>query len=190
MAPKMILRDGEVKIISVTPVARGTVRPCLAAIIMLGLVIFGAKYVHLIHEHEMLLGLILAGPFALVVLTRTWRWRSHKVHITNERIIVEGGVLHHQRSTVDLRDVVALRVDQRVSERLTRRGIVVLETNAGSIMIGKLRHPGALVRLVDAERANNQIDPVPFDTVFGYDEPDPFDYEVRPRRQRNHPTFE
>ena len=184
----MVLRDGEVKIISVTPVARGTVRPCLVGIVMIALVIFGAKHVHLIHEHEMLLGLIFAGPFALVALTRTWRWRSHKVHITNERVVVEGGVLRHYRSTVDLRDVVALRVDQRVSERLTRRGLVILETNAGSIMIGKLRHPGALVRLIDAERANNQIDPVPFDTVFGYEEPEPFDYEVHPRRRN--PSFE
>jgi membrane protein YdbS with pleckstrin-like domain len=185
----MILRDGEVKIISVTPVARGTFRPCVVGIVMLALVIFGAKHVHVIHEHEMLLGLIFAGPFALVALTRTWRWRSHKVHVTNERIVVEGGVLHHYRSTVDLRDVVALRVDQRVSERLTRRGVVVLETNGGSLMIGKLRHPGALVRLIDAERANERIDPVPFDTVFGYEEPEPFDYEVHPRRPGN-PSFE
>jgi uncharacterized membrane protein YdbT with pleckstrin-like domain len=185
-----MLRDGEVKIISVTPVARGTVRPCVAAIVMIGLVIFGAKHVDPIHEHEMWLGLIFAGPFIVVALTRAWRWRSHKVHVTNERVIVEGGVLRHQRSAVDLRDVVALRVDQRVSERLTRRGIVVLETSAGSMVIGKLRHPGAMVRLIDAERANNQIDPVPFDTVFGYEDSDPFDYEVRPNRQRNHPTFE
>jgi membrane protein YdbS with pleckstrin-like domain len=180
----MILREGEVKIISVTPVARGLVRPVLVGIVMLALVLFGAKHVHFIHHHEMLLGLIFAGPFALVALTRTWRWRSHKVHVTNERVVVEGGVLHHQRSTVDLRDVVALRVDQRVSERLTRRGLIVLETTAGSILIGKLRHPGALVRLIEAERANNQIDPVPFDTVFGYEDPEPFDNEVRPRRQR------
>jgi len=186
----MILREGEVKIISVTPVARGTIRPCVTGIVLLALVIIGAKHVHLIHEHEMVLGLIFAGPFALVALTRTWRWRSHKVHVTNERIVLEGGVLHHQRSTVDLRDVVALRVDQRVSERLTRRGVVVLETNGGSIMIGKLRHPGALVRLIDAERANNYVDPVPFDTVFGYEEPEPFDYEVRPRRRGNNSSFE
>jgi len=186
----MILRDGEMKIISVTPVARGTVRPCLAGIVLLSLVIFAAKHVLFIHQHEMLFSLILAGPFAVVALTRTWRWRSHKVHVTNERIVVEGGVLHHQRSTVDLRDVVALRVDQRVSERLTKRGVVVLETNGGSIVIGKLRHPGALVRLIDAERANNQIEPVPFDTIFGFEEPEPFDYEVRPRRQRANPSFE
>src|ERR1700722_5179422 len=180
----MILREGEMRIISVTPVARGTARPCIAGIVLLGLIVFGAKHVLFIHEHEWWFSLILAGPFAVVALTRTWRWRSHKVHVTNERVVVEGGVLHHQRSTVDLRDVVALRVDQRVSERLTRRGLIVLETNAGSILIGKLRHPGALVRLIDAERANNQIEPVPFDTVFGYEDPEPFDYEVRPRRQR------
>jgi membrane protein YdbS with pleckstrin-like domain len=186
----MILRDGEIRIISVTPVSRGTVRPCLAGIILLGLVIFGAQHVLFIHQHESLFSLILAGPFALVLLTRTWRWRSHKVHVTNERIVVEGGVLRHQRSTVDLRDVVALRVDQRVSERLTKRGVVVLETNGGSIAIGKLRHPEALVRLIDAERANEHVEPVPFDTVFGFEEPEPFDYEVRPRRQRANPSFE
>jgi uncharacterized membrane protein YdbT with pleckstrin-like domain len=186
----MILREGEMKIISVTPVARGTVRPCLAAIVLLSLVILGAKHLFFIHQHEMWFSLILAGPFALVALTRTWRWRSHKVHVTNERIVVEGGVLHHQRSTVDLREVVAMRVDQRVSERLTKRGVVALETNGGSIVIGKLRHPEALVRLIDAERANNLIEPVPFDTVFGFEEPEPFDYEVRPRRQRAKPSFE
>src|SRR5579863_3858075 len=186
----MVLREGEMRIISVTPVARGTARPCVAGIVLLGLVIFGAQHVSFIHDYELLFSLILAGPFAVVALTRTWRWRSHKVHITNERVVVEGGVLRHQRSAVDLRDVVALRVDQRVSERLTRRGVVVLETNAGSILIGKLRHPGALVRLIDAERANNLIEPVPFDTVFGYEDPEPFDYEVRPRRWGNHSRFE
>ena len=190
MAPRIILREGEVRIISVTPVARGTVRPCLVGIVLLGLVIFGGQHVDFIHQHEALMGLILAGPFAVVALTRTWRWRSHKVHVTNERIIIEGGVLRHHRSTVDLRDVVALRVDQRVAERLTRRGLVVLETNGGAVAIGKLRHPGALVRLIDAERANNQIDPVPFDTVFGYEDPEPFDYEVRPRRRGHSASLE
>jgi uncharacterized membrane protein YdbT with pleckstrin-like domain len=190
VAPRITLRDGEVRIISVTPVARGTARPCLVAAVLISLVIFGGQHVHLIHENEFWLELILAGPFAVVALTRTWRWRSHKVHVTNERIVVEGGVLRHQRSTVDLRDVVALRVDQRVAERLTRRGVVFLETNIGSINIGKLRHPGALVRLIDAERANNQVDPVPLDTIFGYDEPNPFDVDLRPRRRGNSASLE
>jgi membrane protein YdbS with pleckstrin-like domain len=190
MAPRLILRDGEVRIITVTPVARGTARPCLAGLVVLGLIVFGSHHLHLIHEFESWMVLILVGPFAAVALTRTWRWRSHKVHVTNERIVVDGGVLRRHRTTVDFRDVVAIRVDQRVAERITRRGVVVLETHGGSVVIGKLRHPAALVRLIEAERSHDHVDPVPFDTVFGFEEPEPFDYEVHPRRRSNRSTFE
>lgn len=189
MATRSALREGELRIITVTPVSRGISRPVVCAVVMIALVLFGAKHVHLIHDHEMILGLIFAGPFVLVALTRTWRWRSHKVHVTNERIIVEGGVLHHQRSAVELRDIAAIRVDQRVTERLTRRGVVYLETIGGTLSIGKLRQPGALARLIDAERDNHLNVPVPLETVSSYDEPEPFDYEVRlsPRRERYEP---
>jgi membrane protein YdbS with pleckstrin-like domain len=190
MAARTILRDGEVRIISVTPVSRGIVRPVIVAAVLLSLVIFGAQHVHLMHEHVLLLAVIFAGPFALVALTRTWRWRSHKVHVTNERIIVEGGVLHHQRSAVELADIAALRIDQRVTERLTRRGVIYLETVAGTISIGKLRHPGALGRLIDAERMNLQTDSVAYDTVFSYEEAEPFDYEVQPRYSRGRHELE
>jgi membrane protein YdbS with pleckstrin-like domain len=183
MAARTTLREGEVRIISVTPVSRGILRPVIVALVLIALVIFGAQHVHLIHEHEMLLGVILAGPFAVVTLTRTWRWRSHKVHVTNERILVEGGVLHHQRSAVELGDIAAIRIDQRIAERLMRRGVIYLETVAGTISIGRLRHPGALCRLIDAERLNAQTVPVAYDTVFSYDEPEPFDYEVQPRHR-------
>lgn len=190
MATRTTLREGEVRIISVTPVSRGISRPVLAAVVLIVLVIFGGKHVHLVHEHELLLVAILAGPFAVVALTRTWRWRSHKVHVTNKRILVEGGVLHHHRSAVELRDIAAIRIDQRVSERLTRRGVIHLETVAGTISIGKLRHPGALSRLIDAERFNTETAPVAYDTVFSYDEPEPFDYEVQPRHSRGRHELE
>jgi membrane protein YdbS with pleckstrin-like domain len=190
MAIRTILREGEVRIISVTPVSRGIFRPVLVALTLVALVIFGGHHVQLVHEHQMLLGVVLAGPFAVVTLTRTWRWRSHKVHVTNERILVEGGVLHHRRSAVELRDIAALRIDQRVSERLTRRGVVFLETVAGTLSIGKLRHPGALCRLIDAERSNVATVPVAYDTVFSYDEPEPFDYEVQPPHSRGRHELE
>jgi len=63
------------------------------------------------------------------VLTRLWRWRSHKIRVTSERVIVEGGVLRHYRSLVELRDVIAIRVEQRFVERVARRGSVILETS-------------------------------------------------------------
>jgi membrane protein YdbS with pleckstrin-like domain len=190
MGKRLTLRDGEVRIITVTPVARGIARPSLVAVVMIAAVIFGAKHVHFIHQHEMLFGLILAGPFILVTLTRVWRWRSHKIHVTNDRIIIEGGVLGHQHSTIELSDVAAIRIDQRVSERLTRRGVIFLETVAGSIFVGKVRHPGALCRLIDAERFNLHEEPVPFDTVFSFDEPDPFGLDAFPNQRQQRRRYE
>jgi hypothetical protein len=100
--------------------------------------------------------------------------------VTNDRVIIEGGVLRHQRTSIEMRDVLATRVDQRVSERLTRRGYVYLETSAGPIAVGFVRHPGALCRLIDAERLVGESYSVPLDTVFTYEDPDPYQLEVRP----------
>ncbi|HEY5438039.1 MAG TPA: PH domain-containing protein [Acidimicrobiales bacterium] len=190
MGQRLTLRDGEVRIISVTPVARGIARPTLVAVVMIAAVIFGAKHVHFVHQHEILFGLVLAGPFILVTLTRVWRWRSHKIHVTNDRIIIERGVLGHRRSTIELHDVAAIRIDQRVSERLTRRGVILLETVAGTIFVGKVRHPDALCRLIDAERLNIHDERVPFDTVFSFDDPDPFDPEAFPNQRQQHRRYE
>jgi len=183
MSRRLVLRENEVTIISVTPVARGLVRPFLVTFVTGALVIAAASRIGIVHRHESVIGLILVAPFAFVALTRTWRWRSHKVHVTNERVIIEGGVLHHYRSAVELRDVFATRIDQRVTERLSRRGLVVLETPAGPVVVGKVRHPGALCRLIDAERNAQPDDVVALDTVFSFDEPDPFAYEMRPHRR-------
>jgi membrane protein YdbS with pleckstrin-like domain len=144
MGRRLVLREGEVKIISVTPVSRGVVRPLLFVVATVVLVVEGARHISFLHRHELLVGLIVIGPFVLVLLTRVWRWRSHKVHVTNQRIVLEGGVLGHHQSAIELRDVIATRVDQRVTERLTRRGSLLLETAAGPVALDQVRHPSAL----------------------------------------------
>jgi hypothetical protein len=108
------------------------------------------------------------------------------VHVTSQRIIAEGGVLRHQRSEVDLRDVFATHLDQRVSERLTRRGVVSLDTRAGNMSLGVVHHPKALLRIIDLERAQLQDDDIAFDTVFDFDSPVDQDFEINPRRRRDH----
>lgn len=185
-----MLREGEVKIISVTPVSRGVVRPLLIVGAAIVLVVEGSVHISFVHHHESLIGLIVVGPLVLVTLTRMWRWRSHKLHVTNERIVVEGGVLHHQRSAIELRDVVATHVDQRVTQRLTRRGSLVLETAAGPVVLERVRHPSALCRLIDTERTGHHEQSLPLDTVFSFDQPEQFDYEVRPRRRRSIRRYE
>jgi hypothetical protein len=180
MSRRGLWREGEVRIISVTPVSRGVVRPALVTVTTLALIVEGSSRYADVHRFEEVLLVVFVIPLALVTLTRTWKWRSHKIHVTNERIIVEGGVLRHQSSAVEMRDVFATRVDQRVTERLTRRGLVYLETTGAVVPIGLVRHPAALCRLIDAERNAAHAVGDPFDTVYTYEDPEASPYEVLP----------
>ena len=176
-------RDGEVSIISVTPVSKGVVRPFLVTVTTSALVVEGASRYQFVHHYENWLALVLVTPVALVTLTRVWRWRSHKVHVTNARIIIEGGVMRRQRTSIEVRDIFATRVDQRVSERLTRRGYVYVETSAGPVSLGLVRHPSALGRLIDAERTDTASESLPLDTLFTFEDPDPHRLEVYPEER-------
>jgi hypothetical protein len=180
MSRRDLWREGEVRVISVTPVSRGVLRPFLLTVTTLALIVEAAGRFVYVHRYEELLTVIFVLPLLAVTLTRTWRWRSHKIHVTNERVIVEGGVLRHQRTAVELRDVLATRVDQRVSERLTRRGYVYLETPGSTIPVGLVRYPSALCRLIDAERVASEDAGFPLDTVFTYDDPDRYQLEMHP----------
>lgn len=177
-------RDGEESLVSITPVAEGLFRPFLSLVTAIVLVQFGANHVRFIHQHEWVAYLIFAGPCALLFLTRTWRWRSHKVRVTSERIIVEGGVTRHFRSSVELRDVAASRVEQGVTERIMQRGSVLLETAFGTMDVGQVRHPAALCRVIDLQRASYRTSEIPLDTVFEFEHPDPHDYFVNPQPRR------
>jgi len=80
-----------------------------------------------------------------------------------------------------LRDVIAIRIEQRFVERMARRGSVILETSAGPVDIGRVHHPAALCRLIEAERAGFAREELPLDTVFEFVQPDPYDIHVNAR---------
>jgi membrane protein YdbS with pleckstrin-like domain len=184
MSGRVLWREGEVRVISVTPVSRGVIRPFLITLTTLALIIEAAGRYTLIHRAEDWLVVICVLPLAAVTLTRTWRWRSHKLHVTNERLIIEGGVMRHQRTVIEMRDVIATRIDQRMSERLTRRGYVYVETMAGPVLLGQVRHPGALCRLIDSERLGGESLTDPFDTIYTYEDDEPHQFEVQPDQWR------
>jgi uncharacterized membrane protein YdbT with pleckstrin-like domain len=183
MAKKSKWRPGEHHVISVTPVGRGLWAPALAAIVASVLVWLAVNHVHFFDEYRVLLAAILVVPCLAVLVTRTWRWRSHKIHLTSQRIVVEGGVLQHTLSEVELRDVVKIRITQRFRDRLGRRGLINVETPSGTLTLGMVRHPGALGRLIDNERRNDVVS-VAYDTVFDYDAPQDHDFDVSGRKQR------
>ena len=157
------------RVVSVTPVGRGLARPMLALVTAIVLVQYGANRYALVHHHRVVLGVLLAGPCALLVATRLWQWRSHKIHVTSQRIVVEGGAVRHHSRSMEFSDILATRVEQRFSERLSRRGELYVETLAGSQYLGRVRHPGALARLVDRERARRIHDEANQGTDFHFE---------------------
>lgn len=182
MGRRATWREGETRIISVTPVARGVLRPLTLAVLLATTVVVASEHWGLVHDQEKWVALVFVGPAVLILVTRTWRWRSHKIHVTSERIVVEGGVAHRLHSAVELRDVHGIHVEQRVRERLTRRGTLYVETPDGPFYVGLVRHPLALSRLIDRERASVPSARLPFDTVFQFDDPASHDFEINPRR--------
>lgn len=138
--------------IAVTPVSRGLLVPAAVIVGVEGFVAWLATRWPLLHRYEPVALLIVGVPPALVFLTRTWRWRSHKIILTSQRMVMEGGVLGRHSTQVNLIDVIATHADQSFAERLRRRGTVVLETPQGAVIVGPVRHPAALRRLVDRSR--------------------------------------
>ena len=177
---RLTLSDGEHHVISVTPVARGVLGPTWVAIGAVVAVQLASHYLGVARAHHTLLVVLLVGPCLVVVATRVWRWRSHKVHVTSARVVVEGGVVRHSSVAYDLRDVVATRTEQRVLERLARRGSVVLELATGPVHVGRVRHPKALCRVIDHERADRQHGSYPLDTVFDVGVTPPTPYWIDP----------
>ena len=185
MGRKVVWRYGEERVISITPVARGLTVPVLATVLAVVLIQLGTSHVHILHSVRTVLWVVLVVPCVFMVATRTWRWRSHKVFVTNQRVIIKGGVLQQHRGELELRDVLATRVDQRVRERLIRRGVVTLETRGATMSLGLVRHPSALCRLIERERMALPRDDVAYDTVFDFDPPGVHNFEINPRRRRD-----
>ena len=183
MQGRTTLRENEHRIISVTPVVSGLFRPLLSLATSLVFVDFMVTHVHFLSSREALLLFIFAGPCAFLVGTRTWKWRSHKLHVTNQRVIAEGGIATRFTNAVELRDISGTRIESTLLERTLRRGEVVLDTASGPFYSGLINHPAALCRLIDSERATPAYGNLPLDTVFEANLEPSRSFEVRPRRR-------
>jgi len=144
--------SGPRTVITVTPVAWGLSSPGIITATLGGLVWWAAQHVHFVHRYEAVILAIVAGPAALVLGTRTWRWRSHHIRLTTLDIRSEGGILRRREQRINLADIVTTSIDRRGLDRLRRTGVVTLHTATAEFVLGALRHPDALVRLIDAER--------------------------------------
>ena len=103
-------------------------------------------------------GILIAQPFPLplpgavlvilaaaIGLRAVWRWERTHLVVTTEKIFVVGGTLRRRASTVRLRSVENLELEQSLPGRLLGYGTIV----AGPLEIDHVPEPRAVYRLVE-----------------------------------------
>lgn len=149
---------------SVTPISRGLIGPSVTSLVVIAAIWASAATWTWADQNAAALSIVLVGPCGVVLGGRLWRWRSHKIVVTNQRIIQYGGVARRHSSGIDLIDVTVTRTDQRWFERLTRRGAVIVETPAGSFVLERVRRPDSLARVIDHQRVQlRRVDEIRLD---------------------------
>ncbi len=182
-------QEDEMLIVSVSPIPFGLVGPVLSFAAIASLLVAGYQSVGFIRQHVLPIGLIVLGPTLLLVATRTWRWRSHRVLVTSHRVQILSGTIKRHRDSVYFEYLVGVHTQKRVRDRLARRGGVTLETHQGPVHLGYFRHPDSLVRVIQHQRDAYSRDSIPLDTTFDFEMPTPFTPRVvrrRSHRQGDH----
>ena len=115
---------------------------------------------------EIAAGVVIGLPLWWL-LARWMRWRSRSVSLTNERVVVSNGSLRKKSEQVRLMRIIEVHLIQGVTDRLLRRGDVILEVDDGPpLAVEHLRHPEAFQRVVlrelgrDGEEGDEEDDDV------------------------------
>jgi len=166
VARRFSLGRNERLVVSVTPTSWGLRWPLAAVAVLMAGVILGGQHAAVIHRYEGICLALVVGPPFLVLVTRTIRWRSHKVHVTTKQVAVEGGVLRRSFVSLPVDAIVLIDVQQDFRDRLRKRGLVQLRAGTEELTLGPVRHPEVLARLIDQTRRDQRPTGVSYDTVF------------------------
>jgi uncharacterized membrane protein YdbT with pleckstrin-like domain len=169
-------------VIRVTPTNPGLLRATVTFAVVLG---GGLWLTHFLGRGRSVAEVVIAVisiPFALRALMKFLRWRSHSIVITVSRVIFSGGMVRRRRMEFPIEQIVACHVEQGWWSRIIRRGELIVETAAGERRLGRVRHPAALVRVIEAQRQRGESRRVAYDTIFDppnvrnlFNNPSPFD---------------
>jgi hypothetical protein len=151
VAARLGLRPDETLIVTVTPIAEGVAVPCVVTGAMIATVAVAAHYWSWPHNHFWEL-MAVAVPSLIVLSGRTLRWWSHRVVITDQRVMEFAGSWHRHSVSYEFEHVVGVHVHQSRADRLLRRGTVALEDAGGSAELRRVRRPDAFARVLDHVR--------------------------------------
>jgi len=90
------------------------------------------------------------GAVGMVVFfTGYFRWRSRRIALTTQRVVVTTGSFGTTSEQVRLERILEVHLDRRFFERLAGRGSVILDIEDGPpLFIDRLRRPEAFQRLI------------------------------------------
>jgi len=151
MGHRLSLRDGEFSIVSITPLSKGVIGPFAWTLLLAGAVVALSYQWHVVHRYEPVALAVFAGPPGLLTLTRARKWRSQRIIVTSQRLLVFTGVSARRRASIEWDDVVSTQIEQRWWQRPVHHGLVSVDTRVGSMVVGRVHHPEALVRVIDRQ---------------------------------------
>jgi hypothetical protein len=146
------LRDGEFEVIVVTPISIGVLGPLLAVVLSIGALWAAAATWQWVDRNVAWISALVVFPPAVVLGGRVWRWRSRKIVVTSQRVIHLSGIARRRWTSIELIDIVTSQIDQRWHERLSRRGVIHIETPVGTFVTDRIRRPDAFSRIIDHQR--------------------------------------
>jgi Bacterial PH domain len=126
-------------------------------------------------------GLVLAIGIALF-LARWLKWRGRSINLTTERIVVKSGAGRTYSEQVRLIRIVEVHLLRTMSDRLVRRGSLVLDLDDGDVVVvDRLAKPEAFQRLVI--RQIDRVRELAYGTVYeSFDDDGGFEESNEPPR--------
>jgi membrane protein YdbS with pleckstrin-like domain len=152
VATRTQLREDEELVVTVTAAPFGVTGPAFVTALAIAAVV-GLRFEwSFAHAHVAWFAGILVGPCVVVLAGRVWRWRSHRIVVTTQRVRTNAGATRRRSSSYEIAAVVAVHIDQGRMERLRRKGRVLLEVEGGMVALERVKRPDALGRVIEHQR--------------------------------------
>lgn len=133
--PDRLLADGEQVVLARRPHGRALAVPVLALLLLLGVGGFLLGELAPDPAVRAVLGAVLALLLLRLCLVPWLRWRSSRLVLTGERLLLRAGVVRGTSRELPLDDVVDVSTERGPLDRLLGSGTLVLSTVDGEPLV-------------------------------------------------------
>ncbi len=88
------------------------------------------------------------GLSALTLLNAEYHRQKSKYLINNNEMVIEEGIINKSRTSIELRNIVQIKVRQGLIERLIGYGDLEVETKSTPIKLINIKHPQIIAKRI------------------------------------------